>query len=249
MDHDKKSHNDEKVTITLSKDSLWKGLTGLFALLFVVSLFTGGFGIGSDDRTSPSPARAAPSPSQPIAAGSAGSRVTVEVGDSFTKGDKDAPVTLVEFSDFQCPFCGRFFEQTLPLIEERYIKTGKVRFVYKDFPLESIHPQALPAASAARCAGEQGKFWDYHDLIFNNQALLSDTNYKQWAEQLGLDMDDFSSCYDSGKYVNDIRADLQEGSRAGVQGTPGFLINGQLVSGAQPFANFEQVIEAELSAA
>ena len=155
----------------------------------------------------------------------------------------------MEFSDFQCPFCGRFFEQTLPLIEERYIKTGKVRFVYKDFPLESIHPQALPAASAARCAGEQGKFWDYHDLIFNNQALLSDTNYKQWAEQLGLDMDDFSSCYDSGKYVNDIRADLQEGSRAGVQGTPGFLINGQLVSGAQPFANFEQVIEAELSAA
>jgi protein-disulfide isomerase len=161
------------------------------------------------------------------------------------KGDENAPVTIVEWSDFQCPFCARFYKDTMAQIEERYVKTGKVKIVYRDFPL-SFHPFALKAAEAAECADEQGRFWDMHDKIFGNQGSLNEENLELWAQEIGLEYAKFNDCMDSGKMAAEVNKDLEDGSAAGIRGTPGFIINGKLVSGAQPFANFESIIEAEL---
>jgi len=157
----------------------------------------------------------------------------------------NAPITLIEYSDFQCPFCGRFFTQTLSAMKDKYIKTGKVNFVYKDFPLDAIHDQATPAALAARCAKEQGKFWEMHDTIFTNQELLSETNYKKWAVALGLNTNEFNGCFDSRKYLGAIQEDLEEGQNLGISGTPGFSINGTVVVGACPLSTFEEAFRAE----
>ena len=226
----------------IKKERIWQFSTAILGALLIISIFTDGFGINKEDITGKAIG------TNPTAAGIGTSNTgsDVDISNNYFRGEEDAPVTMIEFSDFQCPFCGRFFTQTLPLIEEQYLKTGKVKFVYKDFPLESIHPMALPAALAARCAGEQGKFWEYHDIIFENQALLSDSSLKQWASDLGLNTGDFNSCLDSQKYLSEIRKDLQEGEAAGIRGTPGFLINGQLISGAQPFNVFQQAIESQL---
>jgi len=245
--HSKPKKDDE--TFTIKKTTMWQGTTALFAILFAVSLFTGGFGIGDGSGSGSGSGTvvvqqpsAAPTPSAPSAPA-----IQLEIGDSPVKGDDDAPVTIIEFSDFQCPFCSRFYSQTLPQLEEEYVKTGKVKFVYKHFPLDNIHPQATPAALASECAKEQGKFWEYHDLVFNNQGSLGDASYKQWAAELSLDSAKFDECYESQKYLDDVRSGLQEGSGAGIRGTPGFLLNGQLISGAQPFAVFQAAIEAELA--
>ena len=174
--------------------------------------------------------------------------VDVSADDDPVKGNANAPVTIIEFSDFQCPFCAKFFTETLSLIDEKYINTGKVKLVYRDFPLENIHPQATPAAQAAECADEQGKYYEYHDKLFENQQLLSLDNYKRWAVELGLDAKQFNDCVDSKKYASEVQKDLADGSAAGVTGTPAFFINGKSVSGAQPFTVFEALIEAELAA-
>lgn len=162
-------------------------------------------------------------------------------------GPEDAPVVIEEFSDFQCPFCRRFAIQTLPKIKETY--GDKVRFIYRDFPISSIHPQAQKAAEAGQCAYEQGKFWEFHDMVFENQDAIAVPDLKGYAEQLGLDMNQFNECLDSGKYTREVALDRQDGNRAGVTGTPGFLINGLLVIGAQPFEQFQAVIEQALAAA
>jgi protein-disulfide isomerase len=167
------------------------------------------------------------------------------------KGSPDAPVTIVEFSDFQCPFCEKFFTETLPQIQEEYIDTGKVKLVFKDFPL-SFHGQAMPAAMTAECAGEQGKYWEMHDKLFGEQSRWVDKPevndvMKQFADELGLDTDQFNQCFDSNKYADEINADMQEGIAAGVQGTPAFFINGQFISGAQPFEVFKQIIDQMLA--
>ena len=182
----------------------------------------------------------------PSLGGSPSVATGVSTDGNFFKGDEDAPVTIVEFSDFQCPFCARFVEDALPQIEENYVKTGKVKFVYKDFPLDSIHPQATPAAIAARCAGDQGKFWEMHDTIFANQRSISEASYKQWAADLGLDTGEFNGCLDSQEHLSAVRQDLLDGQQAGIRGTPGFLVDGQLISGAQPYSVFAQAIESAL---
>lgn len=230
-------------TVTITKTTLWQGVSLLLVIALAASIFTGGFGgVQTGSANVPQPTNNQGGPPQPA---------EINLEGAYSKGEEDAPVTIVEYSDFQCPFCGRFYTQTLPQIQEQYVETGKVRFVYKDFPLDSIHPQATPAALAARCAGEQSEeaFWGMHDLMFENQGSLSESSYNAWASQLGLDATQFSQCLTSQKYLNEVRADLQEGSNAGIRGTPGFLINGQLVSGAQPFSVFQQVIEAELAKA
>jgi len=175
--------------------------------------------------------------------------------DDPVMGDKDAPVTIVEWSDFECPFCRRFFNDTLPTLKEKYIDTGKVKFVYRDFPL-SFHKDALPAALAANCAREQGNdetFFAYHDLIFNGENKLGqgtvdipEESLKAYALQLGLNTDRFNECLSSQKYADEVQKDFADGQSVGVRGTPAFLVNGQMVSGAQPFSAFEQIIEAEL---
>ena len=121
-----------------------------------------------------------------------------------------------------------------------------MRFVYKHLPLD-FHPQANPSALASECAREQNKFWEYHDLIFKNQGSLNEANYKTWAGQLNLKQSQFDDCFDSKKYQERIDRDLQQAEQAGIRGTPGFLVNGQVISGAQPFVNFKQVIDAELA--
>lgn len=174
--------------------------------------------------------------------------VNVDEGNGAVQGDANAPVTIIEFSDYECPFCGRAFQQTYPLIKENYIDTGKVRYVFRDFPL-SFHPNAQKAAEAARCAGDQDKYWEMHDKLFQNQATLSVDNYKKWARELGLNGATFDSCLSSNKYADEVQADLAYGSSLGVSGTPAFFINGQMVSGAQPYSVFQQTIDAELAKA
>ncbi len=167
-------------------------------------------------------------------------------------GDPDAPVTMVEFSDYQCPFCLRYFQETLPDLKKNYVDTGKVRYVFKDFPIAQIHPQAAKAAEAARCAGEQEGYWEMHDRLFQGQQAEWQNNpdavnvFKSYAKELDLDTAAFDACLDSGKYADAVAANLDEGIRAGVTGTPAFFINGEPVSGAQPYAVFEQIINSQL---
>ncbi len=245
-----KEHQKEE-TITFSKTTVWKGVSGVLGVLLILSIFTGGFGFGNDSLPgavieAPSPSRAAPSAPS---AGSAGitNMKTLADDDPFL-GKEGAPITIVEFSDYECPFCERFYTQTLPSIKSTYIETGKVKFVYRDFPL-GFHPQAEPAAIAANCAGEQGKYFQFHDKIFSNGGASgkSNSNYKQWAQELGLDVPKWEKCTNNPAQKQEIQKDISDGSAAGITGTPGFIINGKLISGAQPFSVFKQVIEAELS--
>ncbi|MBI4176699.1 MAG: DsbA family protein, partial [Candidatus Aenigmarchaeota archaeon] len=184
----------------------------------------------------------------PVQPAGNGGAIAVSADDDPAAGPADAKVTLIEFSDFQCPFCGRFYEQTLSQIKSNYVDTGKIRFVYRDFPLDSIHPQAKPAALAAECADEQGKFWEYHNKLFENQGSLSDSYYKQLAADLGLDTGQFNTCVDSGKYASEVDKDFQDGAAAGVSGTPTVFVNGQKIVGAQPYGVFEAAIEQALAA-
>ena len=173
-------------------------------------------------------------------------RVQISLDDDPVMGSEDAPVTIVEFSDFQCPFCARFFSQTLPLIEKDYIDSGKVKLVYRDFPL-SFHQNAQKAAEASECADEQGKFWEYHDKMFENQNALDTTSLKKYAEDLGLDTAEFNDCLDSGQMASKVQNDVNDGQKYGVTGTPTFFINGIKVVGAQPYSAFHEVINQELN--
>ncbi len=163
--------------------------------------------------------------------------------DNHIRGNFNAKVTLVEFSDFECPFCSRF-HPTLKQVMSEY--GDKVRLVYKHFPL-SFHAQAQKAAEASECASEQGKFWEMHDKIFDNQEQLSLASLKQWARDLRLNGSKFDSCLDTGKYAGKVAADLSEGEQKGVSGTPATFINGQMVSGAVSYATLKQIIDAELA--
>ncbi len=180
-----------------------------------------------------------------------GERVQVDKGNSPSKGSKDAPVVIVEFSDFQCPYCEKFFAGALQEIDKNYIATGKALLVYKDFPISNIHPQAEKAAEAAQCVREQlgdVAFFLMHDKLFNNQNSLSVDNYKKWAREIDADGAKFDDCLDSGKYANSIQKDVAYGRSLGVTGTPTFFINGVSLEGAQPYSAFKQVIDAELGA-
>jgi protein-disulfide isomerase len=173
--------------------------------------------------------------------------VEVSADDDPAQGPEDASVTIVEFSDFQCPYCARFQAETLPQILSNY--GDRVRFVYRDFPLTSLHANALKAAEASECADDQGAYWKYHDLLFQNQSALDDASLKGYAASLALDTAAFNDCLDSDKQVSEIQKDYQDGITAGVQGTPAFFINGMPLSGAQPFSVFQAAIEAALEEA
>jgi len=170
----------------------------------------------------------------------------VSIDDDSVKGLIDAPITIIEFSDYECPFCERFYVQTLPQLQKNYIDTGKVRLVFRDYPL-SFHLNATNAAVAAECAGEQKKYWEYHDALFQHQNALDNKSLKQYAMDLGLFTASFNQCLDSSAMLEEVQKDLQEGSRLGVRGTPTFFINGTRIVGAQPYEAFKQVIEKELA--
>lgn len=168
----------------------------------------------------------------------------------FVLGDQNAPVTIVEYGDFQCPFCGKFFKETEPVIRENYIKTGKVKFIYRDFAF--LGQESFWAANAARCAGEQSKFWEYHDYIYSNQrgenqGAFSKNNLKSFAASLNLDREKFNTCLDSDKYLEEIKKETKAGADAGVQGTPANFINGKINIGALPTTTFIQIIDNELN--
>jgi protein-disulfide isomerase len=171
-------------------------------------------------------------------------------------GHTDAPLTLIEFSDYQCPYCRRFFETTLPALKAEYIATGKLRYVFRDFPIDRIHPFARKAAEAAHCAGDQGKYWEMHDLLFQNPKALQVEQLKVYARRLDIVGVAFDDCLDQGKYATQVQKDVDDGAAAGVQGTPGFFlgkpradgaIQGTIIKGAQPIAVFRQIIERLLA--
>ncbi len=159
-------------------------------------------------------------------------------------GPADAPITLVEFADFQGPYCRQWEQQTYQPLVQAY--PGKIRIVYRDFPLTSIHPNAMPAAEAAQCANEQGQFWPYHDKLFGGENL-GDQVYQQYAQDLGLDMTKFNECLTSHKYASAIQTDMDFATNLGVNSTPTFFVNGLAIIGAQPLSTFTSVIDKELA--
>lgn len=200
--------------------------------------------------TAPTPPAQAPQPPAPTAN-------PAKPDDDPVLGKDDAPVTLIEFVDYQCPFCKRFFDQTFSQLKTEYVDTGKVKIVMRDFPL-SFHQNAQKASETTECAEEGGKFWKMHDLLFQKQdewASSSTANdlFKQYAASLGLGKT-FDSCLDTGKYAQEVQKDLSDGTTAGINGTPGFWVigkdgKGQQISGAVPFSNFKTVIDSLLGSA
>ncbi|MFN0071465.1 MAG: thioredoxin domain-containing protein [Chloroflexota bacterium] len=173
-------------------------------------------------------------------------RVEVSTDGAPIRGTEDAPVTLVEFSDFHCPFCKRV-QPTLTRVLEKY--PGKVRMFFRHLPLDALHPQARNAAEASWCAQDQGKFWEYHDLLFANAPKAAQDDLKHYAEQIDLDMKTFKSCLSQNAHRDSVQRDIDEVTKLGMSGTPAFFINGRPLSGAQPLEKFVQVIDEELARA
>ena len=173
----------------------------------------------------------------------------LERGPGPSKGSPDAPVTIVEFSDFQCSFCRAFWRETLPRIQEKYIQTGKVRFVYRHLAI--LGPPSVQAAIAAECAHEQGKFWPYHDRLFTNTGPFAFTtrNLKRYAAEEGLEPANFGTCLDGERPREKVEQETIIGRTIGMTGTPAFLINRGRLIGAQPFEVFEEIIEGLLKEA
>lgn len=184
-----------------------------------------------------------------------------QVADLYSKaagvrGNESASVTILEFSDYQCPFCRRHYNTAAKQIEDVYVKTGKAKIAWMDFPLSSIHPMASASANAVRCAGEQGKYWEGHDAMFEGENKADPSgqtvpytvdNVKTWLGAItGIDKTKLNACIDSNKYASVVKANFDAGAAAGVQGTPTLIINGEVVSGAQAFDTFKQVIDAQL---
>lgn len=173
-------------------------------------------------------------------------RSEVGVEGAPVRGGASAPVTIVEFSDFHCPFC----RKAQPVLNDLRAKYGeKVRFVYRDFPLDNLHPQARAAAEAASCATEQGKFWELHDRLFQGDPDSSRATLNRIAKEIGMDVAAFEACSSSGKYKTSVQASAQEGAKLGITGTPTFFVNGRMLVGAQPLDSFVRIIDEELAQA
>ncbi len=218
------------------KSSLW---VVLLVLAFGAGLATGYFTWGSPTAQAAAPGNAAavstPAPIQ---------RVNVTVDGNPSLGPDNAPVTIIEFSDFECPYCKQWFTSTWPQLQKAY--GSKIRLVYRDLPLTDIHPDAEPAAEAAGCAGEQNQYWAYHDRLFSSSSLGQNV-YISYATALKLDVTKFTDCLNSHRYQADIQADAQYGKSLGITGTPTFFVNGIPMVGAQPFSVFKTIIDQELA--
>lgn len=182
-------------------------------------------------------------------------KVDVATGDLPPLGDASAPVTIVEFTDMQCPFCRAFFTGAYPQIKQDYIDTGKVALYLRHYPL-SFHAAAQKSGEALECANDQDAMWQLHDLMYEKQQALDPSggtveytvdDIKTWASELGIDMGSFNECLDSGKYTENVTQDMADGTAAGVSGTPAFFINGTPVVGAQPYESFKALIDQELA--
>lgn len=180
--------------------------------------------------------------------------VDVSQGHLPILGDKNAKVKIIEFSDFQCPFCKALFDDSLSQIKKDYVDTGKASFAYRHYPLTSIHPNAQKAAEASECANDQNKFWEYHDQLFINQAgwesldaTAAQAKFVEYAGTLGLNTAQFGECVTSGKFADAISKDVSDGSGIGVSGTPATFVNGIIVEGAVPYEQFKGEIERALA--
>ncbi len=261
------SETNSKVTINKSTyNNMLKGIVAAIA----IATFLGGYSLGTFDNSNSGVSQEelkeiiseiktiAPQPTQQPTQPTAAQLFKVSIDDDPMKGDPDAEVTVIEFSDFQCPFCSRFYTQTLSQLEENYIDTGKINFVYRDLPLDNLHPNARPAHIAAECADEQGKFWDYHDILFEKQSqwqrLPSDelqTTLSQFASDLGLQTVNFESCLQSEEIADEVNRDALAAASLGITGTPSFFIGNEedgfvKLVGAQPFAAFQGIIDDKL---
>ncbi len=238
---------------TSSVNTPWFGVSvGLLGLIVGYALATGmgggnPFG-GSKPAPRPTPV-AADDTAEPEPVGD-----PADADDDDVMGDEDATVTVIEFTDYQCPFCSRHFEQTVPQIIKNYVETGKAKYVVRDFPL-SFHGNAHLASEATECAGEEGKFWEMHNKIFQTQGEWSNlgdpkAKFKEYAKAMGLGSS-FNSCLDNGDMAAEVDKDLADGSASGVSGTPGFWIvsdsgDSKNISGAYPYATFQAAIDAML---
>lgn len=225
-------------SITIKKDALWKYSTVVLAVaLILIVSFAIPWKNGNvvKDGTVPAPTVAGP-------AKQVNAKVTSE--DNFLKGNENSEVIIVEYSDFECPFCARAYSDAVAYIKENY-DDNDVAFVYRHLPL-GFHQQAMPAAMATECAAEQGKFSEMHDMLFELGVQGGATSFEGFAEQIGLDTEQYKSCVSSGKYESDIQEDVKQASSFGINGTPGFLVNGKLISGACPSSTFDQAIQAEM---
>ena len=165
------------------------------------------------------------------------------------RGNRDAPVTLLEYSDFTCGFCEKFFMETWPLLFSEYVQTGKVRLIYRDFP-RAVSGPSIDSSLAARCAGDQGQYWEMHDRLFSNHQKFSPSQLQQQAEELRLNVHQFQECFESGRHINGIYRDRMEGGSLGVRGTPSFILyltkkpeGGMSIPGAFPFDVFKEQID------
>jgi len=269
--------NSESITI---KQSTYNNMLKGVIAGFVIAAFLGGYSVGTmddsgsgisneelklivqglDNKVVRAPVPAAVPAAAPAAAlqPTPGRLIQVSVSDNPFKGNADAPVTVIEFSDFQCPFCKRFVDQTLADLEEEYINTGKVKFVFRDFPLTNLHPNVTIVHIAAECADEQGKFWEYHDMLFAKQAdwdKLTPENLKSelkmYATTLGLSGGIFESCLSSQEIAAEVDTDFLHAGIAGATGTPTFFIGNDKdgfvkLVGAKPYANFKGEIDRAL---
>jgi protein-disulfide isomerase len=217
----------------------------LVPLAFVAGLALGFLFWGRSASTANLPANVAQVTSAPTATKQAPVRYHVPVGNSPSLGPENAPITLIEFSDYECPYCQKWYQETFPQIMQNY--QGKVRFVYRDFPLTGLHSNASPAAEAAYCAGEQGNYWAFHDKLFSGGLALGTGTYDQYATDIGLNLDQFNECISTNKYQSTVEANYQFAANLGIQSTPTFFINGLAIVGAQPYSVFKQVIDQELA--
>ena len=230
-----------------------KGTNAWALVCFALIGFILGYGTNEViNFTSAAPSFAAGNPTAPTPAAPAAKKPNaVPVANAATAdddaflGDKDAPVTIIEFTDYQCSFCSRHFTNTFPQIKKEYIDTGKVKYVLRDYPL-GFHQFAQKASEATECAEEQDKFWEMHAKIFENNKSLSAESFSQFATDLGLNASKFDECLSSDKYAEEVKKDFADGSASGITGTPGFFVNDKKVTGAQPFASFKAIIDAEL---
>ena len=219
----------------------------LFSTHWLIKSFGGGGLSGqqvSSGNTQAAPAAVAAAPAAP------GTPVTIAIknGTPFL-GNANAKVTVVEFADYECPFCEQWYQTVMPQIKSQYIDTGKIKFIYQDFAF--LGPDSNTAAEASHCAEDQGKFWNYHDYLFNNQGAegsgwATAVHQKQFAQAVGLDTSQFNSCLDSGKYKQEVLDETAAGRTYGVTGTPTVFINGVAIVGAQPFSQFQSAIDADL---
>ena len=181
-------------------------------------------------------------------AGSAQGRF-IGVDDDPALGDPNARVTIIEFGDYQCPFCRQFWRETFPRLKKEYIDTGKVRFIYRDYP-QAVHPEAILSAMAAECADDQGKYYDFHDKVFREQdrrgrdvVRFRAPELKRWAADIKLDTAAFNACLDEERHKDEVSKDFKDLEGLGFEGTPIFFVNGRALVGAHPFATFQKVIE------